>query len=285
MRKTVLIFKFILKLFSQNSFLNKAARIAFHKFYKNKGNFFYYENNKLSFLVHRNETISNSIFLEGEFEFSKFVKSLKLIKKRKRTLIDVGANIGSITIPSLKENFFENALVFEPNPESLRLLKSNILINNLENKVNIKELALSDKKTFKTLHADLKLNRGDNKLIPQKKRGRNFFYVKTDILDNYTKNFDKNNCLIKIDVQGEESKILISSKNTLSKKIPIVLEFEPSNLNKNWKDYFKYVLKFYKNFYDLKELKPVKKDLSLESLEKVYQIYFKKNSFTDLLFI
>ena len=135
------------------------------------------------------------------------------------------------------------------------------------------------------MHADLKLNRGDNKLIPQKKRGRNFFYVKTDILDNYTKNFDKNNCLIKIDVQGEESKILSSSKNTLSKQIPIVLEFEPSNLNKNWKKYFKYILKFYKNFYDLKELKPVKKNLSSENLEKVYQIYFKKNSFTDLLFI
>ena len=83
--------------------------------------------------------------------------------------------------------------------------------------------------------------------------------------------------------------ILCGGKGTrlgsLSKKIPIVLEFEPSNLNKNWKDYFKYVLKFYKNFYDLKELKPVKKDLSLESLEQVYQIYFKKNSFTDLLFI
>ncbi len=285
MRKTVLIFKFILKLISQNLFLNKAARIAFHKFYKNKGNFFYYERNKLSFLLHRNETISNSIFLDGEFEFSKFIKSLKLIKKKKRTLIDIGANIGSITIPSLKKNFFESALVFEPNPESLRLLKSNILINNLENKINIKELALSDKKTFKTLHADLRLNRGNNKLIPQKKRGKNFFYVKTDILDNYTKSFDKNNCLIKIDVQGEESKILISSKNTLSKKIPIILEFEPSNLNKNWKKYFKYVFKFYKNFYDLKESKPVKKDLSSESLEKVYQTYFKKNSFTDLLFI
>ena len=93
-------------------------------------------------------------------------------------MIDVGANIGSITIPSLKENFFENALVFEPNPESLRLLKSNILINNLENKVNIKELALSDKKTFKTLHADLKLNRGDNKLIPQKKEEEIFFMLK-----------------------------------------------------------------------------------------------------------
>ena len=58
-------------------------------------------------MLHRNETISNSIFLDGEFEFSKFKKSLKFIKKRKGHLIDVGANIGSISIPALKNNYLK----------------------------------------------------------------------------------------------------------------------------------------------------------------------------------
>ena len=263
----------------------KAATHAYHKTNKLKGNFFYYEKNDLSFLLHRNETISNSIFLDGEFEFSKFKKSLKFIKKNKRTLFDVGANIGSITIPSLKQRLFKNVIAFEPNPESLKLLKVNILINNLENKVKLYDLALTNKKTKKTLKSDLKLNRGDNRLINEKKIGKNFFEVKTDLLDNFTLKYNKDNCLIKIDVQGEESIILFSSQKTLSKKIPIIIEFEPYNLKKNWKKYFVYIFKYYKYFYDLKSAENKKKTNTPDNLEDLCQNYLNKKSFTDILFI
>lgn len=239
MSKIVSLFKFFIKIISKNKFLLKAATHAYHKSNKLKGNFFYYEKNDLSFLLHRNETISNSIFLDGEFEFSKFKKSLKFIKKNKRTLFDVGANIGSITIPSLKQRLFKNVIAFEPNPESLKLLNVNILINNLEKKVKLYNLALTNKKTKKTLKSDLKLNRGDNRLINEKKIGKNFFEVKTDLLDNFTLKYNKDNCLIKIDVQGEESIILFSSQKTLSKKIPIIIEFEPLNLKKKLEKIFR----------------------------------------------
>ncbi len=284
MSKIVSLFKFILKIIFKNKFLLKAATHAYHKTNKLKGNFFYYEKNDLSFLLHRNETISNSIFLDGEFEFSKFKKSLKFIKK-KRTLFDVGANIGSITIPSLKQRLFKNVIAFEPNPESLKLLKVNILINNLENKVKLYDLALTNKKTKKTLKSDLKLNRGDNRLINEKKKGKNFFEVKTDLLDNFTLKYNKDNCLIKIDVQGEESIILFSSQKTLSKKIPIIIEFEPYNLKKNWKKYFVYIFKYYKYFYDLKSAENKKKTNTPDNLEELCQNYLNKKSFTDILFI
>lgn len=285
MSKIVSLFKFILKIIFKNKFLLKAATHAYHKTNKLKGNFFYYEKNDLSFLLHRNETISNSIFLDGEFEFSKFKKSLKFIKKNKRTLFDVGANIGSITIPSLKQRLFKNVIAFEPNPESLKLLKVNILINNLENKVKLYDLALTNKKTKKTLKSDLKLNRGDNRLINEKKIGKNFFEVKTDLLDNFTLKYNKDNCLIKIDVQGEESIILFSSQKTLSKKIPIIIEFEPYNLKKNWKKYFVYIFKYYKYFYDLKSAENKKKTNTPDNLEELCQNYLNKKSFTDILFI
>ena len=285
MSKIVSLFKFFLNIISKNKFLLKAATHAYHKINKLKGNFFYYEKNDLSFLLHRNETISNSIFLDGEFEFSKFKKSLKFIKKNKRTLFDVGANIGSITIPSLRQRLFKNVIAFEPNPESLKLLKVNILINNLENKVKLYDLALTNKKTKKTLKSDLKLNRGDNRLINEKKIGKNFFEVKTDLLDNFTLKYNKDNCLIKIDVQGEESIILFSSQKTLSKKIPIIIEFEPLNLKKNWKKYFVYIFKYYKYFYDLKSTENKKKTNTPNNLEELCQNYLNKKSFTDILFI
>ena len=285
MSKTVSVFKFFLKIISKNQYLKKTAKYAYHKIYKLKGNFFYYEEKNLSFLLHRNETISNSIFLDDEFEFSKFIKSLKFIKNNNRTLIDVGANIGSITIPALKKNFFTNAIAFEPNPESFKLLKVNILINNLENKVKLYDVALTNKRTIKTLKSDLKLNRGDNRLINGKKIGKNFFRVKTDMLDNFTKKFNKKNSLIKVDVQGEESIILFASKKTLSKKIPIIIEFEPLNLKKNWKKYFIYIFKYYKYFYDLKDNNSAKKMNTLNNLNLLYQKYLNEKSFTDILFI
>ena len=169
-KKLILLFKFLFKLIHTNKFISYCATQAFHKYFKDKGSFFYYEKDKLSFLLHRNETISNSIFLNDEFEFSKFSQSLNYIKKKKRTLIDIGANIGSITIPALKKNLFKDALIFEPNPESLRLLKVNLLINNLEKKVNLKEIALSNIKSLKTLKSDLAYNSGDNRLVSKKKR-------------------------------------------------------------------------------------------------------------------
>ena len=103
MRKIVIILKFIIKIISQNSFLNKAVRIAFHKFYKNKGNFFYYENNKLSFLVHRNETISNSIFLDGEFEFSNKWMGWEQTTKRDKETGQLILDVKMPTVPGIDE--------------------------------------------------------------------------------------------------------------------------------------------------------------------------------------
>ena len=134
-RFIISIYKFFLIPISKSDYLSKAARTAFHRVFKSKGDYFFWEKDKIALILHRNETISNSIFIDDEFEFSKFLKAINILKKKYTTLIDIGANIGSISIPALKKNRFKNAMLFEPDPESLRLLKSNILINNLSNKI------------------------------------------------------------------------------------------------------------------------------------------------------
>ena len=114
---------------------------------------------------------------------------------------------------------------------------------------------------------------------------KNHFKVKTDLLDNYTSKYSKDNCFIKIDVQGEECNILISSKKTLSKKIPIMIEFEPKNLKKNWIKYYVYIIKYYEYVYDLKQKNLSKITNNKSNLENLFKTYEKKNSFTDLLFV
>ena len=62
---------------------------------------------------------------------------------------------------------------------------------------------------------------------------KNSEIVQTDILDNYTKNLNKNNSLIFIHAEGHEPYILLGSKKTIQKKIHIIIEFYPKLLDKN----------------------------------------------------
>ena len=90
------------------------------------------------------------------------------------------------------------------------------------------------------------------KIRRSKKKRKNAEVVKSDILDNYTYNLNKNNTLIFMDVEGHESNVFLGAKKTIKKKIPIVFEFYPALLDKNWIKNFNLVFKNYKFFYDLR---------------------------------
>ena len=60
---------------------------------------------------------------------------------RRGIFVDVGANIGTQTIYALKFGGFERAICFEPHPEHLWILKANMAINDLTDRVTIMEAA------------------------------------------------------------------------------------------------------------------------------------------------
>ena len=47
-----------------------------------------------------------------------------------------------------KKKLFSNAIVFEPNIDSFKLLEMNIYLNNLENKISAKNVAIGNKNSF-----------------------------------------------------------------------------------------------------------------------------------------
>src|SRR5262249_25024876 len=56
---------------------------------------------------------------------------------RARTFLDVGANIGTTTIPALLTHGFTRAVACEPEPQNRSLLELNLVANDLERGVEI----------------------------------------------------------------------------------------------------------------------------------------------------
>ena len=121
-------------------------------------------------------------------------------------------------------------------------------LNEVDDKIQAYNLAISNKKA--NLHlGTTKGNTGGNRILRNKQK--NTEIVKSDILDNYTYNLNKNNSLIFIDAEGHEPNIFLGAKKTIKKKIPIVFEFYPTLLDKSWIKNYDLVFKNYRFFYNL----------------------------------
>jgi len=133
---------------TKNKSLQESVSSAIYRVFNSSNNYLIKNNKNENLIVYTNETISKEIFIKGDFEFDKFIKTINILgsKHKKITLLDVGANIGSISIPALTRKYFLNAILFEPEIRNYRILKANIYLNKLENKTRTINIALSNKK-------------------------------------------------------------------------------------------------------------------------------------------
>lgn len=71
---------------------------------------------------------------------SKYINKKELFslipRNKESTFIDIGANIGYFSL-CLAKMGYENVFAIEPNPATLELLRTNVAINNLSNKIKI----------------------------------------------------------------------------------------------------------------------------------------------------
>ena len=92
------------------------------------------------FIVHTNDPVGESIFLHGEYDFQKLELALRLLgRKHVETLVDVGANIGSICIPAVARGFAEQSVAIEPEPTNFLMLTANIELNSLQHEIRAQE--------------------------------------------------------------------------------------------------------------------------------------------------
>ena len=122
-------------------------------------------------------------------------------------------------------------------------------------------------------------NSGSNYIVKNKQK--NTEKVKSDILDNYTYNLNKNNSLIFMDVESHEYNIFLGAKKTIKKKIPFIFEFAPYLFKKDWLKKISVLYKYYNFFYDIKTSKM--KKFNAIQMKKLYNHYLPGNGFTNIL--
>ena len=162
------------------------------------------------------------------------VKALSEINFKDAIVIDIGANVGTISIHILEKGA-SKVFAFEPGPLYADL-KKNLDLNNINEKIIPIKLGLSNQKQI-MYWAEDKNNRGNAHLINNlnelnlSKQNTKFGdkdslqKVEVSTLDNY---FLKNDILekldfIKIDVEGLEWKVIQGGINLIKKFKPIVI--------------------------------------------------------------
>lgn len=189
--------------------------------------------------------IPRQTFIYGNYEIDKLAASLDLIQTRtNRSLagtdfLDIGANIGTTTIPAVKQHGFRHAYAFEPAPSNLRFLRSNLAINDLCERVTVFPVALSDRSGV--LSMQLSLNCGDHRLVASDDDG--FFHerswpridVRVTTLDDVIAQSALDLSAVGvawIDVQGHEARLLAGGVRLIDSEVPVLIEYWPYGLNR-----------------------------------------------------
>ncbi len=178
-----------------------------------------------------NEGIDLSLYLFGSFE-DKITNLKKILPKKDKplTFIDIGANIGSVSLVMAK--MFDDLKIFaiEPTNYAFRKLSHNLNLNEeLKKKVYLRQLFISNHKKPKSVWSSWNFEKSNEKHLKHSgtlKEIKQDSFLKLDefIKEEKLKDID----FIKLDVDGYELDVLNSGKEFFKNNRPIIfIEIAP----------------------------------------------------------
>ena len=181
--------------------------------------------------------INNLHFVVSPWEEHEF----NIIEKfgKEGVYVDAGAYIGTHSI--IMASKADKVYAFEANPENAKVLRENIKINNLEDKIEAVEKAVSSKKGI----VKFKFSKGGDGTGKISKDG---VEVESISIDDVVKGKVG---LIKIDVEGHEIEVLKGSRKALKNFPPLIFEALNEKEFKNTADLLE--KQGYNKFYKLNQ--------------------------------
>lgn len=167
--------------------------------------------------------------LTGEYGLDEIKLVSEFIDEDSSVLV-VGGHIGSLAIPIAR--MCKNVIAIEANPNNFSLLKTNIMLNDINN-IAIHNIAASDKEENIKFQLNT-VNSGGSKRLPV---NNHYFYtydnpevieVQAHALDEYLESDDFD--LVLIDIEGSEYFAMRGMANILAKTKTLVVEFLPHHI-------------------------------------------------------
>lgn len=161
-------------------------------------------------------SINNS---KNYFEFY-FLEKLDEYLPKNAIILDVGANIGNHTLYWANERNAHKVYAFEPIPYTFNILRKNVEINNLQDRVLLYNCGIADKAGKAEIKVFCRQNIGGTRLRVLKSDTQTTFPLKS--LDSFNIKEDRVN-LLKIDVEGMDNEVLTGAEKTIKKYKPIIM--------------------------------------------------------------
>ncbi|MGD8860954.1 MAG: FkbM family methyltransferase [Myxococcales bacterium] len=147
------------------------------------------------------------------------------------TLLDVGANIGLVTIPVL-ERTGARALCFEPAPDNHALLQRNLARHGLADRAEVHPVALAETAGQLPLRLSPD-NSGDHRLSPGAGAQAGTVRVPTARLDDVLAGRElPRPVVMKVDTQGAEARVLAGAEQTVAQVDHLIVEYWPAGLRR-----------------------------------------------------
>ncbi len=195
-------------------------------------------------------TVGREVFLTGGYDVSAIVRVVRILRKfgyeafGAKTFVDVGANIGTSTLPAILEHGFGRAIAIEPDEINHALLTQSVVANGLERQVKTIRAALSNEEKEVLLERCL-VNHGDHRVrgeVPAAAPEEGAFDATREVVAVSATTFDalvrrdliplNEAGLVWIDTEGHEGHVLQGARSLLESDIPVVVKFRPQALER-----------------------------------------------------
>lgn len=188
----------------------------------------------------RDEGVGRTAFLSGANpEFEALRRAVEVLRsngrhRRGSVIVDVGANIGTTTVPALGRHGFGRALCFEPEPENLLVLAANVALNGLDTQVEVVAAAVSDAPGSAAFGRGPVTKAGRRAGVGSlSRRSDDRIAVDVVTLDGALaeRGIEPPDVgLVWIDAQGHEGHVLHGAQHLLAARIPTAVALRPGKL-------------------------------------------------------
>lgn len=216
----------------------------------------------------KDQTIGRSLYLSREYSITDIESACRILTEENQLdpsgnylLLDVGAGIGTTSIPLVRRGLFHTAWAFEPCADQAAYLERNIGLNSLEEQIRIFPCTLAERST------------ADDVLT-------------LDGLAAFAETENRKISLIWLDVHGQEGLILRGGQRAFEQKIPLVTEFWPEGNEKSGvsaRELCALLRSGHRFFYDLTDRSPSRRSTS--ELPYLYECCLRARSYTKLVLI